>query len=721
MLVKGTDNEFISFCLLCAQEQTIVPENAKKQAATEDIYINKVDKIPLAANAGFGATSIQKRKEWYSTYLKMKYSYFMHLRAQTSLSEYLTKSKIQTTSAELWKEVFVLWDVQEPKEAVVYILRINQTDPLTVHSEFYNTFEEFNSWARCVKSEVRIADEFSDMDEHKAVFSRQNQIDFENVSTAITRVTQAIVKSNELSEKGVIKTFTKSISELFNCEICDYLYVDNDLIRLFATSFEPADDEDFESYLEDNEHYRCGEGISGAIMLGESSDKFFHVGTNNLDCDWRQSPWHTNAYSKFYQEDELHDFWVFPLFVDGELVAAFRVINKKVQKGEETAYWSYTDRLQLLYLAKWFQEFQTLCQKYTQEATPTQICGTISKHTITEKILEDCRNNSEEWLTQDTLDKVIDHLTKIVHRRIEKKQLGCCLIVGETKETELLCSNGGYDNYIIFNNEQANLDKHNFATYPLEVAAESYSIIYPSSGAFVWDESLKFKGVKALGLLSTNEDEPENALMKLTNDHPKTFAFLLERGHNSILIYHDGQLKYEYYLSDYDGGWHIRSKEEMLKAIKTALRISTMRDTKAKVYERVFDTVWWMSYKKIGTMIVIVHPDKIKLLKDNSEEGRSINKPFKMLKNSNMIYDLAMVDGAILMDEEDMVHYGGLHFKYSSPLEKDMTKRLENKGTRHHQAGHIVCSDSEDAAVFTVSENRGIGVFYKKKIILLDA
>ena len=719
MALKGMDKEFINFCLLCAQEQTIVPEHAKKQAATEDIYINKLDKIPLAANAGFGATSIQKRKEWYSIYLKLKFSYFMHLRLNTEIIDFMQKNEIPSSSEALWKEVFSLWDEQEPREAVVYLLRINQIDSAIVHSEFYNTFEEFNLWAKSVKAETDISSDFKDMNEHRSVFMERNQINFEKVSKAITSVTRAIVTSNELSEKGILKTFVKCIADLFECEICDYLYVADNLIRLFVTSFE-AEDEDFETYLEDSEHYRYGEGISGAIMLGDNSDEFFHVGTNNLDRDWRQSPWHTNAYSNFYQEEDLHDFWVFPLYADGDLVAAFRVINKRSNDVKRTVYWSYNDRLQLLYLAKWFQEFQRLCQKYIQEAAPAQINGTAPRYPITERVLEECKKNSEEWLTQETLDVIIDHLTKIVHRRIEKKQLGCCLIVGETKTIELLCTNGEYNNHIIFDNENSNLEKYSSAMYPLEIAAESYNIIYPGSGAFVWDENLKFMGVKALDVLNINEDELDKSLSKLTNEYPKTFAFLLERGNNSILIYHDGQLKYEYYLSDYDGGWHIRSKQEMLKAIKTALRISSMKDIKAKVYDRVFDTVWRMSYKKIGTMIVVAQPDKISLLKSNSEEGRIINRPLKTLKKSNMIYDLAMIDGAILMDEEDIVHYGGLHFKYDSPLASDMIKRLENRGTRHHQAGHIACSEPEDAVVFTVSENRGIGVFYKKKVIWLD-
>ena len=708
------DNEFISFCLLCAQEQTIVPEDAKKQAPIEDIYINREDKIPRAADAGFAATSIKIKRKWYAQYLKLKFSYFMYLRSNAN-----KKNEFLVSNETLWKEVFSLWKKQEYREAVVYLLRINQMDLVTVHSEFYNTFEEFNIWAKTVKNELDISIDFPDMGDHMTIFEKQNKINFEKVSKVMTLVMRSIELCTELTEKKIQKIFVQCIAKIFECDICDYLYVDdNSRIRLFVTSFEAAEDEDFEKYLEDSEYYHYGEGISGAIMLGNKSDNFFHTGTNNLDKDWRQSPWHTNAYSKFYREEYLHDFWVFPLYVDNVLVAAFRVINKKCEGNREKLFWSYSDRLQLLYLAKWFQEFQKLCVKNIQTELLAQSYKTVPKYPITEMILKDCKNNSEGWFRQDILDKIIEHLLTVVHRRIEKRQVGCCLIVGEIKEINLLCTTGGYYDYIIFNKSNSNIKECNKATSPLEKAAQNYNIIYPNLGVFVWDENLKLMGVKELEKIKVNESD--NSLMNLTKKYPKIYAFLVERGHNSILIYHNNRFEYEYYLSDYDGGWHIRSKDEMLESIKKGLRIASMNDAKVKVYEEVFDMVWLLSYKKIGTMIVIAHPDKIDLLKAYSEQGMAIDDSFTKLKKNNTIYDIAMVDGAILMDEDNKVHYCGLQFQCDTILEPKLEKQLDNKGTRHNQAGHIACLENVDAMVFTVSENRGISVFYKKTALFID-
>ena len=235
-------------------------------------------------------------------------------------------------------------------------MRIHQLRSAVVNSTYYNPLDEFNTWAGIIieKEKTLLPSEFHFMDSHYDVYSDQSkiEIDFKNVSDIITRVTKDIVSSNVLTEKGIIKVFTKSVASLFNCDICDYLRVDDNVIRLYATSFEPSNNEDFEFQLENREYYSYGEGITGAIMLGNSNDHFFHLGTNCLASDGRQSPWHENAYSRFYRENDLHDFWVFPLYVDYELVAAFRVVKKTEQKP-----WTYAERLQLLYLAKWFQEF----------------------------------------------------------------------------------------------------------------------------------------------------------------------------------------------------------------------------------------------------------------------------------------------------------------------------------------------------------------------------
>ncbi len=710
------DNEKISFILICAQEQNI----DRTKAPTDQIYINRVDEIPPRAQAAFGATPRSKLKDWYTSFLKMKYTYFVMYRNGLERTEAYEKFNIQSENKDKWNDIFEIWEYQEIRESIVYILRIHQLERSVVNSEFYNSLDEFNLWIECIEKDTSLPEEFHDMDSHFEISKVEMKTDLKIVSAAITEITHDIVKSNSLSERGVLKAFTKSVSLLFHCEICDYLCVSEDVVKIYATSFEPANNEDFESQLQDSEHYKCGEGITGAIMLGNPTDPFFHVGTNSLVCDGRQSPWHTNAYAKFYQEEALQDFWVFPLYEDSELVAAFRVINKTVNE-DEIPYWTYAERLQLIYLARWFQEFFRLCQKYTQESIlKSDNCETPPKYIITRTIFSDCfQENAQKWIQQDQFEFLIEHLTQIVHRKIEKKKVGCCIILCHSRDIEHLCTRSTLKDFIIFDNSPENIKNYNDIKTCLHKAAENYSIILPTSGAFIWDENITFKGVKSLGPkpLEIESDDP-NYLEKITQNYPNAFAFFLERGQNSILVYYRGRLEYEYYLSDYDGSWNIRSYSSLLDQIKSTLRIATSEGIKTKTIEKVFSAVWWMSYKVIGTMIVITKPDMIKQLKENSEQGREIEKPFDDLK-PNMIYDLAMLDGAILMDEEGMVYYGGVHFKYINSLTEKMEIELQHKGTRHHQAGHIVCAEN-DTLVFTVSENRGIGAFYQKQTIFMD-
>ena len=360
-----------------------------------------------------------------------------------------------------------------------------------------------------------------------------------------------------------------------------------------------------------------------------------------------------------------------------------------------------------------------LCQNYTQEVVTPYIGSQAPKHPLTEKILTECIPVENRWITQEKLDSAIDHLVKTVHRRIDKKKIGCCMIICSSHDVEHLCTKSQYKDYIIFDKSKKAIDHINNALIPLSAAAENYSIILPTSGVFLWNDDLQFQSVKSLGDSPLNKEDKDNSLIQITKNYSNSLAFFLERGENSILVYHGGELKYEYYISDYDGDWHTRSYNEMLDLVKKATSISPpTKGIKVNTYEDIFDAFWWMSYKKIGAMVVITKPEKIGVLKNKSEQGRKINQPYSTLK-PNMIYDLAMVDGAILMGEDGEVKYGGVHFKFTSHLPDEIEDALRQKGLRHHQAGHIVCGD-DDTFVFTVSENRGIGAFYKGEIIFLD-
>jgi len=171
-------------------------------------------------------------------------------------------------------------------------------------------------------------------------------------------------------------------------------------------------------------------------------------------------------------------------------------------------------------------------------------------------------------------------------------------------------------------------------------------------------------------------------------------------------------------LSDYDGSWRYRSYQDLLFQIKNALRIKTTDNLKALTIDKVFDVIWWMSYKKIGSMIVVTSKTNIDKMKSKSEAGKLINQSFDALVPDS-IFDLGMLDGAILMDDEGWVYYAGLQFTYLIPLPDPLNTIVERKGTRHHQAAYIATEES-DTTVFTVSENRGIGAFYDKKAIYFD-
>jgi DNA integrity scanning protein DisA with diadenylate cyclase activity len=713
------ESDRLRFFLFCAKDQNIDPQDAPK----DYIFINKPDSIPSRAVAGYGEIPQEKKNYWYSEFLREKYAYFCEKRKGTSQSVILQNLHISAESIEKYKEICDLWDEQEEAERIVYLLRIYQVEQITINKTFYNTFDEFNEWVNLI-IKTDLPECFSEMHSHFDSLIDEASFDYQKVNNTILEITQTILKRNVSSAINIIKIFIETIKEKFLCDICDFLKIDNTVLRIYATSYEERvnkiDKVYFQERLNDSEHYDYGEGISGAIHFGSEKIKNFHVGTNCLEHDGRQSPWHTTAYSKYYK-NELKDFWVFPLYENSKLIAAFRVINKI--DGEP---WLYKERLHLIFLAKWFQDFMQICNKDTQDIVRQPAISSVPyKYNITEKIFEDCfpEGDKESWIKEDEFERVIEHLTKIVHRKIEKKKVGCCLIVCNSQDINHLCQKSGLKDYIIFDNNSQTIVNYNSSENPLNSVAENYSMILPTSGAFVWDETLNFKGVKGLNNITLERGTSlNNDLDVITKTYSNSFAFLLERGKNSILIYHNGSLKYEYYLSDYDGSWKTRSYASLLEVIKKALNINKVNNIASTIIDKVFDIIWWLSYKKIGTMIVVTDSgkdnEKINKMKRMAEHGRYINQPIDDLL-PNMIYDLAMVDGAILMDFEGTVHWGGLKFTYQNELSQELDAELKNKGTRHSQAGHIATGEN-DTLVFTVSENRGITVFYESNIIFID-
>jgi len=703
--MKREEIEKLNFFQLCAQEQLI---DASK-APVHSIYVNKPDEIPNAAQAAYGPFPPETVKKWYVEYLRNKFKFFKNIENGASHENLLcdfNKSVLETK--EQWELIFQLWKVQEPIEKKVYTLRIHQIKKERVIDTYYNSFTEFNEWTETFEN--NLSSEFKDMGSHFSFAWGLQKASFEKVSEAISFIIDTVADNTSLSEKKLLQAFTESIKVIFNCELCDYLVVDDNIVRLYATSHKQM--ESFGLVLGDSEHYKYGEGITGAVLLGDPSDKFFHVGTNCLAQDDRQSPWHTNAYETFY-EQAFQNFWVFPIYKANRMVGAFRVIDKTGQTDEEK-FWSYDERIQLLYIARWFQKFLNLVQKFSQENfAMAESCIVPDKHQLTTAL----KKHVSSWLNSKVIELVVEHLTYVVHRRMEKRRVGCCIIICKSDNLKNLFSH--MPGYIIFNNSSDHLKKLNGSNV-LENVAKSYKVILPTSGAFIFDEELQFCGVREFKNPVRIEDDEKNELNRITIECPSSVVFLIERERDSILALHNGKLKFEYYLSEYTGEWKCRSFFELLDIIERALRIQEQKESPVKpVIEKVYRAIWWLSYRKIGTMIVIVENEtKKNECMEKGIEFHSIEKHINELL-PHTFFDLAMLDGAILMDRNGQVYYGGVQFNHEAVLSEATRKKLEGKGTRHHQAA-IIAHKLSDTIVFTVSENRGIGAFFGSEALFID-
>jgi len=202
--------------------------------------------------------------------------------------------------------------------------------------------------------------------------------------------------------------------------------------------------------------------------------------------------------------------------------------------------------------------------------------------------------------------------------------------------------------------------------------------------------------------------------------YPHCLAFFLDRDNGSILVYLKGKIAYEYYLSETEGRWRIRAYDDLLQMVTNRRNFNASQKLSI---EQIFNVIWWLSYKKIGTMLVMtdtINADRMRNEKSSSRAGRKISRPIGFLMDKGLIYDLATLDGAILIDYDGMVHYAGVQFNYQkSPRSETLCEVVANKGTRHNQAAYIAAEESQ-TLVFVVSENRGISVFYDSDSVFFD-
>jgi hypothetical protein len=533
---------------------------------------------------------------------------------------------------------------------------------------------------------------------------------------------RAIVKTfSELASSGFapksqyIRGMIRIIKEQFQCAICDYLEFEpgerreQDRLKFVETTLEV--DEETREKLEKEDRYGLWDGITGSILLAGRALPFFHVGTNDLGSpgspsgDPRQSPAHRIAYEQAY--GPVSNFWVFPIFEEGTLAGAFRVIDRLGEGGEKAPEgWTLYLRVQLAMLA-------TLISEIWDRLVPDAVSVAIQeKH---QRGLESVQGFfvqlGEQAPRIDFLNELLQHFEIVARMRDEKRPLGCCLAVVQASASELL--NGG----LLQDVESpvpsvVNRVAREKAIPPLVVCGRYYKHASPMERFFIFTAEGSLRRVCALPFSDGQEETGADAIARLSALPGTMIVFLMEPGHDSVHLWQQGKEVGDYFLFDRAGVWKLRMYKPAIESIAA-------KATKIKVgtIDLVYRAATILSHNRQGGMLIVGRNLRHQLPGDSQEV---VHKDLSDLE-PDQIAEKAGGEGAVLVSDSGVLEEARFILSGKAVLSRELSAKLleEDRGARHRAA--VTASIlAPDALVVVVSENRGIAALRGGEIILWD-
>lgn len=700
------DLELINFCTSVAEYQRDISNNDNPQLSK----IRFSDKILLAQipNNPF-SQSKETMNNAYIYYLRLKYKYytiFFQFNNDDNVYSELGDDNLFTEMGNdkyLYDNLFGIWKDIKDEEAVVCLLRLNQLDEKSISYWYYTDIKEFKEWVKT----LTLSDEiYKDMGKHSKITEKPDTTIVNKILQRIIREFSAFLQEGKMDENLYLKRFTQIIREESFAEVCDFLEIIKDEKGENKVVFKLVSLPNEGEIKVPEFEYLKGEGISGSILVGESFlHANYHIGTNNLENDYRQSKKHTVAYYGEYRI-QTSSFWIFPLYENPEIsniYAVFRVLNKT----NDNTYWCYSERLQLIEIAKWFGVFWIFIKKNIlnnnnkSQNFSTNYAEIINRFNLT-------------WLSNETFfDNLIYHIMNVAHRKIENHSIGVCIAIFGQK---LTLGNLHQLYEIQAQIPQNNVEKIVDFDFLESVVSLSYKSIYPLTAYHAYLHDGKYMGV--IKLTSNSDVKSIEKIKEITKSYAKSVFLLSEKNQKCIRIFHAGELAADYYLSENSGNWKLRFYNELKERI---------RETKIgeDVQKPLSDFIMELSYRKIGAMFVLADD----VLLNNDSIAKEITGSIKFTAETSIIgmvpelfYDLAMLDGAVLISKNN-----GIIKKAGVILSVNVNEELDDyweskiskaqKGTRHKSAIHFSIAHPE-ACVVVISENRGISILHKGRALL---
>jgi hypothetical protein len=507
------------------------------------------------------------------------------------------------------------------------------------------------------------------------------------VATTLLRPT--VASTQPLAGEHLLQEFTVAVASAVDCDFCDFLHWDGDVLRPVANSNPTASLAKLMQLP-----YRKGEGISGSAVLVPADSPRRYVGTNDLSSDPRGSARHADAYAG--EVGPIRDYWVFPVFEGGEIIGAFRVVNRAEGRRTAGVPWSAGLLGELHALALWFEEellssIGTLStngsRRRSQRVTDISHGGAI----------QSLRSGCElDWIDHDFFAELVIHICSVAFRRVEKTSLGCSVGVFPTSDLPTIFDRLP-DYKVVKPGGIADLDE----------AGTLYPRVSPTAGMFVFGDA---GGPGRVVSLRGHQGTGAEAIKHLTRDRDRAAVFMLERGQDCVRLITKGDVAADYYMSDAAGVWTPRIYAPLLEHVLENRPESFPEANVIHAFQLAAD----LSYMRVGAMIVLADelPDDVSLVGGEDFEHLILENLSREIEAA----DLARIDGAMQINSAGAVVRCGafVRRKHSTILEPE---QLGAAGSRH-RAARDLSSVAMDALVFVVSENRPMSVFLRGNRVL---
>jgi hypothetical protein len=689
---------------------------------------------------------------WWSEYLVAKYE------AMTLFNKDPTHAVADVLAEvdgidEGYVDIVEHWRSLAPQEALVYRLRVEQVGDLeTVRETWYDQFPSFDRWAISCGGERLIAADDAEVSElvrsriddtldaalrsvevdakaregvaalhasrsaiaerlqseppeHLYVVGGGGVSPVDEVAVEIAAVTLNLLARRQRQLGPHVEAVMNIVKAHFGASVVDFLLLRRrsgvEELEFLSATGEVT--EAMRAKLEREASYPRPVGITGAVLVAQPDHELFHVGTNRLVDDPRQSPTHRSAYEELY--GPLENFWVFPVHLRSELLGALRVVNR-LNDRDAVVGWPFAQRQRLVGLMKFVGALWTAS---AIEIPVDDVEGPAEDFAeATRAASEQCLNAAEALsiesrgaVTGEVLAELLGAFAALSEIRIEKRKLrGAGLIVAPDRIPSLEEALGRRFEALARVPSLADMDKASTPDGNVLVLRTDGQIAGRITGT----------GNEPADVRHLAERCDAELLLQIVFDRERLVE--VWRGHDHLA---------DYAFATRSGVWRLRRFSSPIEELSRRSPFDRM------LIADLLQRARRLSYEGHGTLIVLW--DGSFLPREIEDRGEEVDRPVASISDVDFV-EYASKDGGCIVSGTGVLRFSGVKFP-SAPARSTDARSASNfqaarqmlvdsqRGTRH---GGALSGSTHlpGAVVLCASENRTICAFMDGEVVVWD-